>query len=151
MVTHLPEPDPSDVRRLLDRLAIDDLLTAYTMAVDRRDWDALDEVFTPDAHLDYTATGGIAGAYPEVKWWLARTLPIFSAMQHVVAQRAVEIAGETARVRAYFLNPLVIERPDAGPWRMDLGGVYVHTLVRTGSGWRSRQLVEELLWERRDP
>jgi hypothetical protein len=150
-VAQLPDPDPADLRLLLDRFAIDDLLTAYTMAVDGRDWDALDEVFTPDALIDYTATGGIAGAYPEVKRWLAETLPVFSAMQHVVAQKAVEIDGDTARVRAYFLNPLVIDRPVGGPWRMDLGGAYVHTLVRTGVGWRSRQLVEEVLWERRDP
>jgi hypothetical protein len=143
--------DPSDVALLLDRLAIDDLLTTYTTAVDRHDWDALDEVFTADAFIDYTATGGIAATYPEVKQWLAATLPAFSAMQHVLGQKAVEVEGDEARVRAYFLNPLVVDRPGVGPWRMELGGVYVHTLVRTGAGWRSRQLVEELLWERRDP
>jgi hypothetical protein len=143
--------DPSDVALLLDRLAIDDLLTTYTLAIDRHDWDGLDDIFTADARIDYTASGGIAGTYPEVKQWLATTLPVFGAMQHLLGQKAVELDGDEARVRAYFLNPLAVERPGAEPWRMELGGVYVHSLVRTEAGWRSRQLVEELLWERRDP
>jgi hypothetical protein len=32
---------------------------------------------------------------------------------------------------------------------MDVGGYYVHQLVRTPDGWRSRELVEELAWERK--
>jgi hypothetical protein len=86
------------LRLLADRLAIDDLVARYTMAVDDRAWDRLD--------------------------------------------------GDHADVRAYFLNPLVIDRPD-GPWQMDVGGVYHHELVRTPDGWRSRRLHEELVWDRR--
>ena len=32
---------------------------------------------------------------------------------------------------------------------MDIGGVYVHELVRTPDGWRSERLVEELIWDRK--
>lgn len=133
---------------LADRLAVDDLLTRYTFAVDQRDWDALDDVFLADAHIDYTATGGIAGSYPEVKRWLAETLTMFSAMQHALAQKSVVVDGDRAHVRAYFLNPMQIAQPDGGVWQLDLGGVYVHDLVRTPEGWRSERLVEELLWKR---
>ncbi|WP_285490970.1 hypothetical protein [Amycolatopsis taiwanensis] len=28
------------------------------------------------------------------------------------------------------------------------GGYYHHDLVRTGQGWRSRQLIEETVWTR---
>jgi hypothetical protein len=35
-------------------------------------------------------------------------------------------------------------------WRMEVGGYYVHQLVRTSDGWRSRELVEELAWDRKD-
>jgi hypothetical protein len=138
-----------DLQTISDRIEIDDLIMAYTTAVDTHAWDRLDEVFTPEARLDYTATGGIAGSFPEVKAWLAETLPIFSGMQHYVAQKEVRLAGDEAHVRAYMLNPLVIDQPDGSRWHMDVGGVYVHDLVRTSDGWRSRQLVEELLWERR--
>jgi hypothetical protein len=138
-----------DAQTLSDRLEIDDLLTTYTMAIDTGDWDALDRVFTPDAHIDYTASGGTAGSFPEVKRWLAEMLPMFSAMQHLIGQKQVHVDGEEASVRAYFFNPMVMDREDGTTWHLDIGGVYVHALVRTPQGWRSRRLVEELLWERR--
>jgi hypothetical protein len=138
-----------DVQTLSDRLEIDDLLTTYTIAIDTGDWDALDRVFTPDAHIDYTASGGIAGPFAEVKAWLAEMLPMFSGMQHLLGQKLVDVPADVADVRAYFFNPLVIDREDGTSWHLDIGGIYVHSLVRTPQGWRSRQLVEELLWERR--
>ena len=138
-----------DAQTLSDRVEIDDLLTAYTMAIDDGDWDALDKVFTADAHIDYTASGGTAGTFETVKAWLAEMLPMFSGMQHFITQKRVEIDGDEAQVRAYFLNPLVLDREDGTKWHLDIGGVYVHSLVRTAEGWRSRRLVEELRWERR--
>ncbi len=138
-----------DAQTLSDRVEIDDLLAAYTMAIDQGDWDTLDRVFTADAHIDYTASGGIAGPFPEVKAWLAEMLPMFSAMQHLIGQKQVTIDGDEAHVRAYFFNPMVMDREDGTTWRLDIGGVYVHSLVRTDEGWRSRRLVEELLWDRR--
>ena len=139
-----------DAQTLSDRIEIDDLLTRYSFAIDAHDWDRLDDVFTPDAHIDYTATGGIAGSFPEVKKWLAEMLPMFSAMQHAITQKQVEIDGDTARVRAYFLNPMQMAQEDGSTWQMDIGGAYVHSLVRTPQGWRSQRLHEELLGQRTD-
>lgn len=138
-----------DVQTISDRLEIDDLVTAYTRAIDTMEWDRLDEVFTPDAYLDYTATGGIEGHYPEVKQWLADTLPMFGAMQHFVMQKEVLLDGDMAQVRVYLLNPMMIDQSDGSRWHMDVGGYYLHTLVRTPRGWRSRRLEEELVWDRK--
>lgn len=139
-----------DLQTLSDRIAIDDLLTSYTVAIDTHDWDRLDSVFTPDAHIDYTASGGHVGPFPEIKAWLSETLPMFTGMQHYVTQKDVRLTGDEASVRAYFLNPLVIDREDGTRWHMDIGGIYAHTLVRTGEGWRSRRLVEEMVWNRQE-
>jgi hypothetical protein len=136
-----------DLRTVSDRIEIDDLLTRYTRALDTGHWDALDEVFTADAQIDYTATGGIRGGYPEVKQWLARMLPMFSRRQHVIAQKEVELSGDRADVTAYFLNPMVVPQP-GGEALWEFGGLYRHRLVRTDHGWRSRELVEELSWKR---
>lgn len=137
-----------DLGTLADRLEIDDLLTAYTRAIDTGEWDRLDAVFTPDAQIDYTATGGVAGGYPEVKAWLAVNLPMFPRRQHVLGQREVDLDGDRARVTAYFLNPMVLPRPDGSELLWEFGGLYHHELVRTVDGWRSRRLVEELCWKR---
>src|SRR4051812_44762297 len=58
--------DPA-LTELADRLAIQDLIARYPLAVDGRDWDALDELFTPDARIDFTAFGGPAGDLASTK------------------------------------------------------------------------------------
>ncbi len=62
--------------QLADRFAIDDLMVRYIDAIDTKDWDLLDTVFTPDAILDYTTSGGpdAKGTYPEIKKWLQNAL-----------------------------------------------------------------------------
>ena len=140
-----------DLQVLTDRLQIDDLLTTYTRAIDTGDWDRLDTVFTPDAEIDYTATGGIAGRYPVVKAWLAESLPLFPRRQHVLGQKEVALLGHPAteaRVTAYFLNPMVLGQADGSELLWEFGGLYHHDLVRTPDGWRSVRLVEELCWKR---
>lgn len=140
-----------DLQVLTDRLQIDDLLTTYTRAIDTGDWGRLDTVFTPDAEIDYTSTGGIAGCYPVVKAWLAENLPMFPRRQHVLGQKEVALVGEPAtgaRVTAYFLNPMVLPQADGSELLWEFGGLYHHDLVRTPDGWRSARLVEELCWKR---
>jgi SnoaL-like domain len=134
-----------------DRIEVIDLLTRYTRALDDGEWDGLDTVFTADAHIDYSATGGTVGRYPEVKEWLARMLPLFGRRQHVLGQADVRIDGDAATATAYFWNPLVLSRDDGTEQVWEFGGYYHHRLVRTPKGWRSRELVEELVWQRGVP
>jgi hypothetical protein len=138
-----PEISPEDVA---DRLAIDDLLTRYTMAVDSGDWEQLDTVFTPDAVIDYTSAGGVRGTRDEIKAWLAEALAPFPIRQHLIANKRVVIDGDTATVRAYFFNPMMISLGDAPPRPTPGGGYYNHRLVRTAEGWRSVELIEEEVW-----
>jgi hypothetical protein len=140
-----------DTRQLADRLEIDDLLTRYTRAIDSGEWDRLDDVFTADARIDYTASGGMTGAYPDVKAWLAKVLPMFPKRQHIIGQREVTLDGDRARVTAYFFNPMVISRPGVADELWEFGGYYHHRLVRTDMGWRSEELVEEIVWKRGVP
>lgn len=134
---------------IADRLEIDDLLSRYTLAVDRGDWDLLDQVFTADARIDYTSAGGIGGGLAEVKAWLAETLAAFPARHHQLGQRIVAIDGDSADVTAYFSDTLAATAEltvpaSTGP--IIGGGRYRHRLVRTPAGWRSRELTEEQAW-----
>jgi hypothetical protein len=134
------------------RIAIDDLLTRYTIAVDDEDFDLLDTVFTPDAILDYTSAGGPRGPYPEIKAWLSAALSTGNpARQHLIANRQVLIEGSTARVRAYFFNPFTLDTPDGGI-EYSLGGGYYNHLLRLGpEGWRSVELFELRVWRQGKP
>ena len=139
-----------DVRRLLDRAEIADLITRYTRCVDTGKVDGFDRVFTDDATIDYTASGGATGPVAEVKAWMAdEAIPLFAQTQHLVGQVETEFTGDDeAHVTAYFWNPIRIQLPDAEPFDMEIGGLYEHDLVRTGDGWRSRRLVEHVLWRK---
>jgi len=138
--------EPYSAEELADRLAIDDLLTRYAMAVDDGDWDALDTVFTPDATIDYTSAGGIRGSYPEVKAWLEKALAPFPVRQHLIGNKRVAIDGDRATVRAYFFNPMRLTLADGTSRSAPGGGYYNHRLIRTPEGWRSQELVEDEVW-----
>lgn len=139
-----------DLQQISDRIEIQDVITRYTRAIDERLWDGLDTVFTPDAQIDYTESGGIAGSFPEAKKWLSETLPaFFSATLHTIGQVSVEYDGpDEATVVAYFDNPMYMVSDDPEPKVVEVGGKYHHTMVRTPDGWRSRKLHEEMVWKR---
>ena len=138
-----------DLQEISDRLEIEDLLIRYTRAIDTGEWDLLDTVFTPDAEIDYTESGGIADAYPAVKAWLAEVLPaFFPRRMHALAQIAIVLVGDQARATAYFHNPMPMDDGHGGERVVEFGGLYHHTLVRTPEGWRSRKLHEEIVWRR---
>ncbi|NYI44222.1 hypothetical protein BJ993_001302 [Nocardioides aromaticivorans] len=140
-----------DLQELSDRAEIADAITRYTLAVDEGDFDRLDTVFTPDAHIDYTESGGVADAYPVVKAWLAEALPGFSTHRiHMLGQLAFDFADsrDEAAVTAYFHNPMRIADGRGGERVVEVGGLYQHTFVRTDAGWRSRRLHEKVVWTR---
>src|SRR5690606_10324643 len=117
--------DANDPAAIADRLAIQDLLTRYCVAIDGDDWELLDTVFTPDAQIDYTSSGGIAGAYPEVRAWLAQVLPGFPVKQHLVTNFSVEITGDRATSRTYFYNPMGRPKDGGGVALFFVGGWYL--------------------------
>lgn len=138
-----------ELQEISDRLEIADVLTRYTRAIDTGDWDRLDTVFTPDAQIDYTESGGIAATYVEIKPWLIENLPIFPQRMHLIGQLDIEFQGaDDATVVAYFDNPMTMPREGDKPWIVEIGGMYHHDLVRTPDGWRSRRLHEQVIWKR---
>ena len=83
-----------------DRLEIEGVVIRYTRAIDTGDWDKLDTVFTADAEIDYTESGGIADTYPAVKTWLAEVLPaFFPKRMHSLAQIDITFRSERATTR----------------------------------------------------
>jgi len=131
------------IREISDRIHIHDLLIRYTRAIDTKDWALLDTCFTPDAHLDYTATGGTAGAYPEVRAWLEKALAPFPITVHYITNSAVELDGDRARARTLVYNPMFFANPDRSLHDFTVGATYVDELVWTDQGWRIARRVEE--------
>ncbi len=137
-----------DLSELSDRQEITDLITRYTRAVDTRAYDDLHGVFTPDAVLDYSQLGGPKDTPSVVVPWIEEGLAGFDRIQHLIGQVSIELAGDTATATAYFTNPMVSTRPDGTEQLWEVGGYYHHDLIRTPDGWRSRGIVDEMIWSR---
>ena len=135
------------LQELSDRLEINDLIARYSYALDSRDYDALDELFTPDAVLDYTATGAIKGTLAEMKEFVANAFTMFAGTQHLTTQTMIRFSddGDTAFAKSACHNPMVFGG-DLAPRMMIVGLWYLDTLERTPGGWRFKERVEELLY-----
>ena len=136
----------ASLQELSDRLEINDLLIRYTYAVDECDSELLDRVFTPDAEIDYTSSGGIAGRYPEIRAWLAEVLSPFPVKVHYVTNSTVDLDGDRARARTLVLNVNGVPNPDGTLNGFTVGAQYRDELVRTPDGWRIAVRVEEQLF-----
>lgn len=130
-------------QNMSDRLEIQDLLTAYCDAIDSRNWNALDDIFTPDAIIDYTEAGGAKGTLEEIKLYLDRALKPFSGMQHMLGLPMIKITGDEASSRTILFNPMVIEK-EGNPNVFFVGLWYRDKLIRTSKGWRIQSRHEEL-------
>ncbi|MEU8360415.1 nuclear transport factor 2 family protein [Nonomuraea sp. NPDC048882] len=138
-----------ETQEIADRLEITGLLARYTFAIDSGQWDLLDEVFTPDASIDYSSSGGIKGTRDEVKVWLAEVLTHWPARLHLIGAARIDFLDGEARVSAPFTDTLAPTRELVAARTEGFlhgGGYYHHRMRRTGSGWRSVELVEEQSW-----
>jgi hypothetical protein len=137
-----------DLQEISDRLELQQLIVDYANAIDARQWDKLDRIFTPDAYIDYRAMGGIDGKYPAIKAWLPEALKHFPAYMHFVGNFSCEIAGDGATGKVACFNPMVIPRQDGkGVDTMFLGLWYVDKYQRTKDGWRIAERVEQKCYD----
>jgi len=134
---------PLSPQELADRSEIMDTLIRYADAIDTKQFDRLADVFTPDARVDYTSSGGIAGEYPEIRRWLEVALTPFRHYLHALANTTFRIEGDTAHTRTYFLNPMAYPLEDGSDHTFTVYGYYVDRLVRTPAGWRIAERRED--------
>jgi 3-phenylpropionate/cinnamic acid dioxygenase small subunit len=129
------QPSESDYR------AVEQLLFRYAWMVDRRKWELMDEVFSPDGTIDYASTGG-PGVMPyrAALEWLDRALAPWPFNLHHITNIAVDIDGDRGESRCYFTAPMARPtRTNDGGGGQDVvtnAGYYLDTLVRTPQGWR---------------
>ncbi|MEU8893149.1 nuclear transport factor 2 family protein [Streptomyces sp. NPDC048442] len=147
-----------ELATVMDRLAIDAVITGYAVAVDDADWTAYQDLFTPDGRADYRSAGGIEGPAREVAGWLAEMLLLFPVRQHLIVNRRLELedlngdTGDSAELQADYLNPMRLESAGgtngaAGPPNFITGGRYTFGLVRSDDGsWRVRRVTVHEKW-----
>lgn len=127
-----------------ERQAVVDVSIRCAAAFDRRDWAALDEVFTTDA-VAYGAEGRDA-VVAFVRGFLGGCGP----SQHLLGNHHVEVDGDTARsvCKARVFHVGAGERSHLS---YECFGNYWDDLVRTDAGWRIRAREFEVTIQLGDP
>lgn len=150
----------SDVRYLLDRLAIQDLLALYAAGQDDFQGNQVEgtteywsRVFTDDAIIDYSAGGCTPGPWRDMLAWMRGTpeqpgvmTGTFGHWQHMLGLPIVTIDGDTATARHDLLaTHTSIDETDGGYHFYD-ACTFTDQLVRTPGGWRINHRKLEIHW-----
>lgn len=124
------------LEQISDRLEIEDLIIDYADAIDTCDIDRLDQIFTNDAFIDYSAMGGAVGPYPEVKAFLQDALPAFKNTQHMIGNYQIKLDGDEATGKIMCFNPVQLDLGEQKSEVFFLGLWYLDEYIKTAKGWR---------------
>ena len=132
---------------LIDREEIRETILRWSRAVDRFDWDALDDVWTHDLYSDFTELGLPVCGAAELKRLLRESERFFSLYQHVLTNLTFhELTPGTARTSIMVSST---NRPIGGEL-FQVNGWYHDDLRRTAQGWRICRREFELLFNTSD-
>jgi uncharacterized protein (TIGR02246 family) len=133
----------ADLRRLLDRAELGDLMLAFAAALDRKDWDAYAATFSADA--SFTILGQTRHGRAEIAAGPARDHVVFDTVQHFSTNHRIAVEGDEARASHYLI---AIHVPDGGEPSLhaDAGGRYDCRCIRTEEGWRFAEVELSILW-----
>lgn len=132
---------------LVDRQAIVDVTIAYCWALDSHEWDALDNVFTPDATA---ALGHEVDGIEAIKARVREALEPLDASQHFVGTHEVRVSGDHATCRCYLQAQHVRGGVDGEDTFM-FAGRYEDEFVRTADGWRIQRRDLIAMWTAGNP
>jgi uncharacterized protein (TIGR02246 family) len=110
------------------------VLALYAKALDRRDYAALKQVFTPDAVGVYT--GVTYDGLEAITGLMVRALTQCAATQHLLGSQDIQLDGDRATASTYLQAIHVGKNPGFEGRLMTYYGEYVDRLVRTKDGWR---------------
>ena len=131
-------------QEISDRLEIQDLVFHYADLVDSKQIEALrTDVFTEDAHIDYSAMGGSVGNVDETLAFLKASLTdeLFPASQHLNANVQIQVDGDSGSGRVMCFNPMVMAMGEGETQTILMGLWYVDEYRRTEAGWRISRSV----------
>jgi 3-phenylpropionate/cinnamic acid dioxygenase small subunit len=138
-----------DLQAIGDRIEIEELLVRYSRAIDHRDFDTLESLFTPEATFDGGSLGCPTGARA-IREMIEGTLTGLDATQHLVGKSLIELDGDFAEVRTYLISQHIRESTPGPVKHYFLGGEYADRVVRTDEGWRIAYRRLDRLWKQGD-
>jgi ketosteroid isomerase-like protein len=134
----------ASLQTLLDERDIVAVALRYCRALDTKDWDALRDVFAPDAVGDLAASTPQVGVDAIIAR-VSQALRHLDDSQHLVGNHEVVVDGDTATHRCYLQAQHVRKAAVSGPNYL-VGGRYEDRFVRTDAGWRIAHRQLTVMW-----
>ncbi len=136
-----------NIEEISDRMELEKLVTDYATAVDRGNFSEFNNLFTPDAYIDYTAVGGIKGNLQEIISYLETALEFFPNYQHFISNISLDIHGSKATGKVMCFNPMQTKDDQV----FFLGMWYQDTYIKINDQWFISSRVEESSWSHNVP
>ncbi len=126
-----------------NRQEIKEVLYRYSLMVDRRRWEMIDEVFSSDATIDYTSvgSGGRKGPHREMLAWLDDSLKPWPMNLHIISNEIIKVTGQRATSMCCFNAPMGRKKKDGSSVFLTNAGYYEDKLILTNVGWRISERV----------
>jgi len=140
-----------DLQQINDRIEIEELLARYSRALDFRQFDQLQGIFTEDGQFDAGGLGHPQGP-AAIREMIEGTIGGLDATQHLVGKSLIEFSddGDSAEVRTYLISQHVRESTPGPIKHYFLGGEYFDRVVRTPQGWRIAFRRLDRMWKQGD-
>ena len=140
---------PTELRELLDRAAIRELVGRFACGIDFRDWDAFAALFTTlvSVHLDPRTSGSPPVPVPVAMWkkFAGASFEYYHSTHHAVVVDYVELNGDEAEAVSHFTASHYLANPDGSPTFVQKG-TYHHRFKRTDEGWRITGWNQDVRW-----
>ncbi|WP_280474447.1 nuclear transport factor 2 family protein [Nocardia asiatica] len=135
-----------EVRELLDRQRITDLVDRLGRALDEGRFDDLRAIYTPDATAK--TPGGTAEGRDALIAQASRNHGGDKRIQHVIGNVLIDLRGDAADVRANLIATFAPASSDGSipQPQYTLGEIYRFDAVRTGEGWRLSRVRTTPIW-----
>lgn len=139
----------SDLQQLLDKDAIRDLVLRYCRAIDRRDYDALAELYHDDATDDHSPMyQGSAKGYLE---WLPSMLETMTVTSHMVQNHLIVVDGDRAEGEVSMISYHLTRDPDGADIEIVIGGRYLDHYEKRDAVWRFARRKIVMDWNQIQP
>lgn len=144
--------EESEIRALIDRAAISDMVNAYAMAVDTRDWDLFRSLFAERLFLDFRSFQ--PSLYRELPVdelvEMTRLIAGFDATQHLSANHVHRLAGDRATCTSYMHAGHFLKR-EGQDHACFLYGYYTYELQRDAHSWKIDRYGLQITAQHGDP
>jgi hypothetical protein len=140
------------LRRLEDRLAIEDLLNDFAHSMDVQDWSLMARLFADDIAVDHSGERFGQGyvedvwkGHEEVMRQMKAGVSRHFVSHHVLTNYRIAVDGDRAKATCY-LHSVHLDDPQRPEQHDDHGAWYLFELARTTQGWKMRYMKHTSLW-----